>query len=117
MKRICPVCGNPVHGRRDKIFCTVKCKSEYHRMVHEEADSVSKKTDKILHRNYIILFEEMKGYEKQAKVPRINLDRKNFNYNYYTGTYINSRGKTYYYVYDYGWMPFSDQEILIIKRS
>ncbi|MEM7371786.1 MAG: hypothetical protein AAF587_24435 [Bacteroidota bacterium] len=45
------------------------------------------------------------------------MDKKKFNFNYYTGSYVNSCGKQYYYVYDFAWMEFSDQEVLIFKRQ
>jgi hypothetical protein len=31
--------------------------------------------------------------------------------------YLNNERKTYYVVYDYAWMTFSDQKILIIRKS
>jgi hypothetical protein len=52
----------------------------------------------------------------KIKIPRIILDRKKFNYDYFTGTYVNSRGNTYHHVYDFSWMIFSDQEVLIVRR-
>ena len=35
---------------------------------------------------------------------------------YITHYYKNSQGKTYNYVYDFAWMEFSDNEILIVRK-
>ena len=53
----------------------------------------------------------------QKKVPRLDLELRNFNFNYITGYYINKHGKVYHYVYDYAWMEFSTQEIMIVKKK
>jgi hypothetical protein len=52
----------------------------------------------------------------QKKVDRQILDRKKFNWKYFTGMYVNSKSKTYFIVYDFAWMEFTDGEILIVKR-
>ena len=51
----------------------------------------------------------------KMKIPSMILDRKKFNYNYITKVYINAAGKIYYHVYDFAWMKFSDDEVLIIR--
>ena len=30
---------------------------------------------------------------------------------------MDKQGKPYHYVYDFGWMAFSDQEILIVRKK
>jgi len=114
-KRKCKICGTPITGRSDKIFCSVKCKNIYHHRLRKNTEIAVKNIDKILHRNRSILFELMGKQKKQIKVDRIELDKKKFNYKYHTHFYVNSRGKTYYYVYDFAWMSFSDNEIMIRK--
>jgi hypothetical protein len=53
---------------------------------------------------------------QQKKVDRLELEKKKFRFNYFTRSYTNNRGKTYYYVYDFAWMDFSSQEVLIIRK-
>ncbi len=33
------------------------------------------------------------------------------------GTYLNKEGKTYRIVYDFAWMDFSDQKVLIVRKK
>ncbi|MCB0634545.1 MAG: hypothetical protein R2824_05355 [Saprospiraceae bacterium] len=115
-KRRCRLCKASFYGRADKIFCTIACKNEYHVRLRRATSYAVRETDKILHRNRSILLEIMGKNKTQKKVDRLILEKKKFRFNYLTGFYINSRGKTYHYVYDFAWMTFSDQEILIIRK-
>lgn len=117
MKRPCKYCKTPFVGRSDKVFCSVKCKSQYHWNLRRKTNTASLEIDKILHRNRSILFEIMGTNKTQIKVPREIVDKKKFNYKFHTHTHTNKQGKMLRYVYDFGWMDFSDQEILIIKTK
>ncbi len=117
MENLCKICKAPLHGRIDKIFCSIQCKNRYHFSLRRDTNKAAKISDKILHRNRSILLELMGKNIRQKKVTRILLDQKKFNYNYVTGYYVNSRNKIYNYVYDFSWMIFSDREILIFRKS
>ena len=53
----------------------------------------------------------------QKKIPRIELERRKFNFSYITHYIVNSQGKVYHYVYDFAWMAFSDDQIMIVRKS
>lgn len=116
-KKTCKICKKPIRGRSDKIFCSVKCKSYYHRKLREVTKDATTKIDVILHRNRSILLEIMGKNSSQKKVPRNLLDKKKFNIRYMTGFFENAQGKRYHIVYDFAWMEFSDGDILIKRRS
>jgi len=103
-------------GRNDKIFCSIKCKNYYHVNLRKVTKIAVKRIDIILHRNRSILLELMGKNKRQIHIDRVVLDKKKFNYKYHTHTQVNSKGKTYYYVYDFGWMSFSDNSILIVRK-
>lgn len=103
-------------GRSDKMYCDISCKNAYNYKKQTEGMAVVMMVDKILHRNYSIMeriFADDK--RKYFKMPKLALTKMGFDFNYYTGTYINSKGKTYHYIYDYAWMEFSNQEIMVVK--
>lgn len=116
-RRHCRLCKAPFSGRTDKIFCTIACKNEYHVRLRRATAYSVRETDKILHRNRSILLEIMGKNKTQKKVNRLVLEKKKFRFNYLTAYQLNSRGKTYHYVYDFAWMSFSDQEILITRKK
>ena len=116
-KRYCPICKNPVVGRSDKKFCSTACKSNYHQRLSTHTQKATARIDKILHRNRSILQELMGKRLTQIKVPTIDLEKKKFNFNYITKYIINKEGKEYRYVYDYAYMTFSTDEVLIVRRN
>ncbi|MFT6336813.1 MAG: hypothetical protein ACI86M_003406 [Saprospiraceae bacterium] len=107
------MCKREIKGRSDKVFCTVKCKSDYAYSLRSVTEIATASIDKILHRNRSILLEIVGKNKVQMKVVRDLLDDKKFNFSYITHYHINNQGKTVSYVYDFSWMIFSDQEILI----
>jgi len=109
----CKICKSPVKGRSDKIFCSIDCKNEYHVKLRRATSKATQKIDRMLHRNRSILLEIMGKRKTQIKIPRDLLDKKKFNYSFLTQFHVNNQGKTVYYIYDFSWMIFSDQEILI----
>ena len=72
--------------------------------------------DKILHRSRAILQEILVKKKGQTKVNRIVLSKKNLHFKYHTHFHVNKSGKTYFFLYDIGYMEFSDDEILIVNR-
>ena len=113
----CKLCKTHFFGRSDKLFCSLKCKSSYHRQLRAITKSATYGIDNILHRNRSILLEVMGKHKTQIKIPITILEKKKFNFNYITKYHINSRGKTYNYVYDFSWMTFSNDEVLINRRK
>ena len=113
----CKMCSKKVVGRSDKIFCSVKCKSTYHRKLRKKTKLVALVIDEILHRNRSILYEIIGDVKTKIKVPRMVLEKKKFQFLYHTHTHQNKQGKTYYYLYDLAWMSFSNNEILIIRTK
>jgi hypothetical protein len=116
MKKNCRICKKSFFGRKDKQFCTIACKNEYHTKLRAVTQKATIIIDNILHRNRSILLEIMGKDANQKKIERTVLDKKKFNYKYHTHTHTNVKGKTYFYLYDFGWMEFSDQQILIVRK-
>lgn len=44
------------------------------------------------------------------------LDEKRFNYSYYTGTHLNKEDKRVFLVYDFGYLIFTNQVVLIYRN-
>jgi len=75
---------------------------------------------KILRKNYIILeelFTHMPFDQHQITSTKIKLASKGFNFEYCTRVYQNNRGKWYRYVYEYSWMEFSNQKVIIYRQK
>jgi hypothetical protein len=114
---LCKICKTPFTGREDKMYCSAKCKAEYHTKLKRVTFKASATIDKILHRNRSTLLEIIGKNATQKKVSKQLLDLKKFNYTYITHYHINSQNKTVHYVYDFSYIIFSDQEVLIKRIS
>jgi hypothetical protein len=85
----------------------------YHDKLAKATNAASQKIDKILHRNRSILLELMGKNGLQKKIPKMLLDSKKFNWTYITHVHTNVHGKEVRYLYDFSYITFSDQEVLI----
>ena len=110
------MCQKTIVGRSDKIFCSIGCKNQYNLKLARVTKKATAKIDAILHRNRSILLEIMGKNSTQKKIYRFVLDKKNFKYSYITGFHVNVQRKTVYHVYDFSWMIFSDEEVLITRK-
>ncbi len=113
----CKMCKKRLYGRTNKIFCSTLCKSKYHRKLRRATIKETNPIDIILHRNRSILLEILGKSKNQIKINRITLENKKFRFKYITHYNVNSSGKIYNHVYDFAWMEFSDDDILIVRRN
>ena len=112
----CKICNKQIIGRNDKIFCSVRCKNYYHTNLRRVTSIEVKEINSILHRNRSILLEIMGKRQIQIQIKRLVLEKKKFRFKYHTHFHINKHGKMYHHVYDFAWMEFSDDEVLIVRR-
>jgi hypothetical protein len=113
----CLICKAPFKGRADKKFCSIDCKNSYHLQLKKANELATAKVDLLLHRNREILLETLGKDGKQKILSKIELEKKGFVFRYITGYYTNSQGKQYHYVYDFAWMEFTSQEVLIVRAG
>ena len=112
----CRVCDDPLSGRIDKIFCSLKCKNWYHAYRREQNLDFVIKTDYILHRNRTILVEFHEVAEKdEFYVSKYHLIKRGFKFDYFTSAESDKSGKGYCFVYDYRWSAESDKKYLVSK--
>lgn len=117
-KRQCPICNETIVGRSDKKFCSIGCKNKFHHpSAHTKGDQI-KTVNRFLFQNFKIMESIFKDEKKdKLMVPRILLDKMGFHFNYCTGCYINKQGKLYHYIYNYSWMVFSNQELMLTRQK
>ena len=112
----CPICGARLQGRLDKRFCSSACRSQYFRNKNQERLPVSLPIDSILHKNWKILSEFYASIEKKKFFVALSkLSKKGFQPEYFTTAFENAQQKKYFFVYDFGWMMFSEKQVMVIK--
>jgi hypothetical protein len=116
MRKNCLQCQAPFQGREDKRFCTAVCKNKFFALQKKNTKNATKEIDNYLHRNREILSLLM-GESKKETFDKLVLVRAQFKFDYLTGVYTNRDNKMYRLVYDFAWMDFSDQKVLVVRKS
>ena len=115
-KSSCLFCEKPIVGRTDKKFCSLACKNTYNYSRRNKTKSVTQSIDAILHRNREILDVVMGPKRKKMYIEKTELTQMGFQSEYMTGFYTNSQDKLYRYVYDFAWMEFTGEKVMVIKK-
>ena len=76
----CKVCGQEFIGRKDKVFCSIKCKNDYHITLRKVTKETAYPLDRILHRNRSILLEIMGPRLHKKTIMRSELVKKKFQF-------------------------------------
>jgi hypothetical protein len=107
-QRSCPTCKGKVNGRRDKMYCSLNCKSiaQYEKRLKE--DQFYLEVDRQLKTNRKIL----KKYNRVGKTTlrKEELTKEGFNPNFFTHYWKNSKGDVYLFVYDYGFLSLKEHQ-------
>ncbi|HRO09867.1 MAG TPA: hypothetical protein PK611_10775 [Saprospiraceae bacterium] len=111
----CLNCNATFAGRADKKYCSLACKNDFNYKNRRVTRNETAYIDRILHRNREILSTLM-GASKKESFDRLVIARTGFRFDFFTGIYMNKEGKMYRLVYNYAWMEFSDQKILVVRK-
>lgn len=105
----CPICNQPIKGRIDKKFCSSTCRSNYHNALRDKQSLLYYKIDKQLKLNRTILRKYNLGGKSILR--KSILTELGFNPNYTTHKWRSSKGQTYYFCYEYGFLPIREKDI------
>lgn len=114
-KRTCLDCGEPIFGRADKKFCSDLCRNNFNNKQHADVTNYIRNVNRILKKNRLIL-QALNPADKTT-VHRDKLTARGFNFTFITNTYITQKGATYYFVYEYGYLPLENNFYMIVQRE
>ena len=113
----CLECGKSLKGRTDKKFCDDFCRNSYNNKLNSDSNTYVRNINNILRKNRRLLEDALPASEEMSKLPRQKLLDKGFQFKYFTHTYANKKGNTYYFCYEYGYLPLEGDWVLIVKRK
>ncbi|GHE68929.1 MULTISPECIES: hypothetical protein [Roseivirga] len=114
-ERKCLECGEVLRGRADKKFCDDACRNAYNNKLNSDANNYMRNVHYLLRRNRRIL-EELNP-EGTSKIARSRLIEKGFDFDYHTSTYTTRAGATYYFCYEYGYLPLEGDQLALVKKK
>jgi len=114
--KTCGACGKALHGRADKKFCNDYCRNAYNNSLKSASSAVVRNINNALLKNRRIL-ESALGTEEMLKLPKAKLLQQGFQFTFITHTYTNKKGNTYFFCYEYGYLPLEHDWYLLVKRK
>jgi predicted nucleic acid-binding Zn ribbon protein len=115
MDKLCLDCGEPIHGRSDKKFCSDQCRNNYNNTINRDANNYVRNINNILRKNRRILADL--NPQGKITVTREKLASKGFNFKFHTNTYITKNGHTYYFCYEHGYLPLDNNLYALVVRE
>jgi hypothetical protein len=115
--RSCLFCKKPVKGRSDKKFCDDYCRAAYNNELKSASNNYIRNVNNALGKNRRILESLLPDGEATAKASRDKLIEKGFQFKYHTHIYNTKTDKTYFYCYEYGYLPLENNWYLIVKKN
>ena len=114
-KRVCPVCGDTITGRKDKKFCSDQCRNMFNNEKFNVRTNYNyiRNVNRLLKKNRDILAKL--NPDGKRKIHRDKLIELGFNFEYITRTYTTQKGSTYLFCYDFGYLPLENDFYLLIE--
>jgi predicted nucleic acid-binding Zn ribbon protein len=115
MEKKCPECGELIKGRIDKKFCSDLCRNAYNNKQNSDTTNYMRSVNNILRKNRRLLHEKVENGNGKANVHKDKLQEKGFNFKHITHTYKTKKGDTYYFCYEYGYLPLEKDFYFLVK--
>jgi predicted nucleic acid-binding Zn ribbon protein len=112
----CQECGDIIHGRADKKFCSDQCRVAFNNRLNSDQNNYVRNVNHALRKNRRLLLSLYNS--GKTKVSRERLMQCGFDFNFFTNQHKTKDGAIYYYCYEHGYLPI-DQELylLVIKQD
>ncbi len=111
----CAECGDVIKGRIDKKFCSDLCRNTHNNRQNSDTTNYVRNVTNILRKNRRILSALIT--DETAKTTKNKLIEKGFVFNYFTNTYVTRKGTTYYFCFEYGYLPLDNDFYFLVKRN
>jgi hypothetical protein len=117
LSKTCRTCNKTLRGRTDKKFCDDHCRNSYNNQFKTEKSGCVRNINNWLQKNRRILEEFLMESGEISIIHKERLEGRGFKFSYHTHTYTNKKGNTYFYCYEYGYLPLDNNRYLIVKRK
>lgn len=116
-QRLCLSCGKQLRGRLDKKFCDDYCRNSYNNQQNSDQNNYVRNVNNILRKNRRIIEELLPDDKENWTITKVKLLESGFNFKYHTHQYVNQKGQTYYFNYEYGYLPLDNDRYLLVRRK
>ena len=117
LPKTCLACNKPLHGRTDKKFCNDYCRNNYNNQLKNISSNYVRRINQVLLKNRRILAGYFSSGEEILKTTKEKLLEQSFQFKYFTHTYTNKKGNTYFFCYEYGYLHLDNNWYLLVKHK
>lgn len=114
--RACQECETELIGRSDKRFCSDHCRNTYHNRVNSKRNRSRSFVHQKLRKNQEILAALLQNEAKRI-IPKDQLLRRGFDFNYLTEIKRFRDNKNYFYIYEFGYRVLEMQKLLLVRKN
>ncbi|MEZ4912263.1 MAG: hypothetical protein R2774_15550 [Saprospiraceae bacterium] len=111
----CLECGDKIHGRKDKKFCSDQCRTTYNNKLNTDQNKFMRNINNILRKNRRIL--ESLNPTGKTTVSRTDLLDEGFKFAYFTNEYVTKSGKVYRFCYEHGYLELENNLYALVFRK
>jgi predicted nucleic acid-binding Zn ribbon protein len=115
MDKTCLECGDKIVGREDKKFCSDGCRNAFNNKMNKDSTNFMRNVNNKLRKNYRIL--SALNSDGKGKTTKSKLMSKGFDFEFFTNILATKTGKTYYFVYDQGYLLLEEDYYLLVKKE
>lgn len=111
----CLECGDEIHGRSDKKFCSDGCRNSYNNKNNRDSTNLMRNINNKIRKNHRILSEI--NQDGKTKTTRQKLLSAGFDFDYITQVIVYKNGYEYRFIYDQGYKFLEDDILLLVRKD
>lgn len=115
VEKKCLDCGELIHGRTDKKFCSDQCRNNYNNRLNRDSNNFVRNVHGLLRKNRRIL-ADLYG-EGKTRVHRDALFALGYNFSFFTHVIESSKGQRYHYCFEYGYCDIGNDFVELKQNS
>ncbi|MEO6584339.1 MAG: hypothetical protein ABIO05_08430 [Ferruginibacter sp.] len=115
LAKACLACSKTIRGRTDKKFCDDFCRNNYNNRLKADSNNLVRNINNALGKNRRILDAYLSREDQTIKVSASDLLQKGFHFKYFTHQYTTKKGSTYFYCYNFGYLPLDNDWYLLVR--
>ncbi|MFN8241855.1 MAG: hypothetical protein U0X39_14030 [Bacteroidales bacterium] len=115
MERRCLDCGDVLHGRADKKFCSDQCRNNFNNRQNRDSNNFVRNVHGLLRKNRRILGDLYN--EGKTRVHKDALYALGYNFSFFTHSIKTRDGKQFNYCFEYGFHEGKDEFVELRLNS
>lgn len=115
MERKCLDCGDVIHGRADKKFCSDQCRNNYNNRLNRDSNNYVRNVHGLLRKNRRILCDLYN--EGKRVLHRDALFALGYNFSFFTHLIETRQGEKYHFCFEYGYCEKGDDYIELKENT